>query len=102
MSHAAGLSCSAFMVRFSAAFGGPPMSLLRRVRMRHAADLLAANAPSIDQVTLNAGYESRSSFARTFGRQYGSDRSEYRARARRTLVRQRHADRRRDEESDAA
>ena len=83
LSHAVGLSRSAFMARFSAAFGESPMSLLRRVRMRHAADLLAANAPSIDQVALNAGYQSRSSFTRTFRRYYGSDPSEYRARAQR-------------------
>jgi AraC family transcriptional activator of mtrCDE len=83
LSHAVGLSRSAFMARFSAAFGESPMSLLRRVRMRHAADLLAANALSIDQVALNAGYQSRSSFTRTFRRYYGSDPSEYRAKAQR-------------------
>jgi AraC family transcriptional regulator, activator of mtrCDE len=54
LSHAVGLSRSAFMARFSAAFGESPMSLLRRVRMRHAADLLTANALSIEQVALNA------------------------------------------------
>ncbi|MDX8495742.1 AraC family transcriptional regulator [Mesorhizobium sp. VK22B] len=84
LSHAVGLSRSAFMARFSAAFGESPMSLLRRVRMRHAADLLAANALSIDQVAFSAGYQSRSSFTRTFRRYYGSDPSEYRARAQRT------------------
>ena len=83
LSHAVGLSRSAFMARFSAAFGESPMLLLRRVRMRHAADLLAANALSVDQVALNAGYQSRSSFTRTFRRYYGSDPSEYRARAQR-------------------
>jgi AraC family transcriptional activator of mtrCDE len=84
LSHAVGLSRSAFMARFSAAFRESPMSLLRRVRMRHAAGLLAANALSIDQVALNAGYQSRSSFTRTFRRYYGNDPSEYRARAQRT------------------
>ena len=83
LSHAVGLSRSAFMARFSAAFGESPMSLLRRVRMRHAADLLAANALSVDQVALSAGYQSRSSFTRTFRRYSGSDPSEYRARAQR-------------------
>ncbi|WP_352671586.1 helix-turn-helix domain-containing protein [Mesorhizobium sp. M0166] len=71
------------MARFSAALEESPMSLLRRVRMRHAADLLAANALSIDQVAISAGYQSRSSFTRTFRRYYGSDPSEYRARAQR-------------------
>ena len=84
--HAVGLGRSAFMVRFSAAFVESPMSLLRRVRMRHAADLLAGNALSIDQVALNAGYQSRSSFTRTFRRYYGSKPSEYRARAQRTRL----------------
>ena len=83
LSHAVGLSRSAFMARFSAAFGESPMSLLRRVRMRHAADLLAANALSIDQVALNVGFQSRSSFTRTFRRYYGSDPSEYRSQAQR-------------------
>jgi AraC family transcriptional regulator, activator of mtrCDE len=54
LSHAVGLSLSAFMARFSATFGESPMSLLRRLRMRHAADLLTADALSIDQVALNA------------------------------------------------
>ena len=84
LSHAVGLSRSAFMARFSAAFGESPMSLLRRLRMRRAADLLTANALSIDRVALNTGYQSRSSFTRTFRRYYGSDPSEYRASARRT------------------
>src|SRR6516165_7797048 len=79
LSHAVGLNRSAFMARFSAAFGEPPMSLLRRVRMRHAADLLAANALSIDQVALNVGFQSRSSFTRAFRGYYGSDPSEYRS-----------------------
>ena len=84
LSHAVGLSRSSFMARFSAAFGESPMSLLRRLRMRRAADLLTANALSIDRVALNTGYQSRSSFTRTFRRYYGSDPSEYRASARRT------------------
>jgi AraC family transcriptional activator of mtrCDE len=83
LSQPVGLSRSAFMARFSTGFGESPMSLLRRVRTRHAADLLAANALSIDQVALNVGYQSRSSFTRTFRRYYGCDPSEHRARAQR-------------------
>lgn len=84
LSRSVGLSRSAFMARFALAFSQSPMSLLRRVRMRHAAGLLAANALSIDQVALHAGYRSRSSFTRTFRRHYGRDPSEYRAEAQRT------------------
>ncbi len=83
LSQLVGLSRSAFMARFAAAFGESPMGVLRRMRMRHAAGLLAANALSIDQVAMQAGYQSRSSFTRTFRRHYGCDPSEYRAKAKR-------------------
>jgi AraC family transcriptional activator of mtrCDE len=75
----ASLGRSAFMARFASAFGESPMSVLRRLRMRNAAALLAANALSIDQVALLAGYQSRSSFTRTFRKLYGIDPTEYRA-----------------------
>lgn len=83
LSQSVGLSRSAFMARFAAACGESPMAVLRRLRMRHAAGLLAANAVSIDQVAMQAGYQSRSSFTRTFRRHFGSDPSEYRAEAKR-------------------
>jgi AraC family transcriptional activator of mtrCDE len=79
------LSRSAFMARFTAAFGESPMSVLRRLRMRHAAGLLAANALSIEQVALHAGYQSRSSFTRTFWKHYGTDPSNYRSEAKRVF-----------------
>jgi AraC family transcriptional activator of mtrCDE len=83
LSQSVGLGRSAFMARFVAAFGESPMALLRRLRMRQAAGLLAANALSIDQVAMHAGYQSRSSFTRIFRRHYGRDPSEYRAEAKR-------------------
>jgi AraC family transcriptional regulator, activator of mtrCDE len=79
-----GMSRSAFMARFAVAFGEPPMAVLRRLRMRQAASLLAANALSIDQVAAQAGYQSRSSFTRTFRKVYGTDPSEFRAAGRQT------------------
>ncbi|TXH37851.1 MAG: AraC family transcriptional regulator [Rhodospirillaceae bacterium] len=82
MCRSVGLSRSVFMARFAAVFGDPPMSILRRLRMRHAANLLAANALSIEQVALCAGYQSRSSFTRTFRKHYGTDPSDYRVEAR--------------------
>lgn len=81
-----GLSRSAFMARFTAAFGESAMSVLRRLRMRHAASLLAANALSIEQVALQAGYQSRSSFTRTFRQHYGTDPSYYRSEAKRIPI----------------
>lgn len=88
LSQAVGLSRSAFMARFSAAFSESPMAVLRRLRMRHAAFLLAAGALSIDQVAMQAGYQSRSSFTRTFRQHFGSDPSEFRAEAKRDSVRE--------------
>jgi AraC family transcriptional activator of mtrCDE len=81
-----GLSRSVFMARFAAAFGDSPMSVLRRLRMRHAAGLLAANALSIEQVAFQAGYRSRSSFTRVFRKHYGIDPSDYRAEAKRAVI----------------
>ncbi|HEY4200335.1 MAG TPA: helix-turn-helix transcriptional regulator [Devosiaceae bacterium] len=83
LSQSVGLSRSAFMARFAAAFGESPMSVLRRLRMRHAAALLSENAISIDQVAMQAGYQSRSSFTRSFRLHYGSDPSKYRNDAKR-------------------
>jgi AraC family transcriptional activator of mtrCDE len=73
LSRMVGLSRSVFMVRFAAAFGKPPMTVLRKLRMRHAASLLATNNRSIDQVSCEVGYASRSSFFRAFRKTYKDD-----------------------------
>jgi AraC family transcriptional regulator, activator of mtrCDE len=78
LAQTAGLSRSAFMARFTAAFGHAPMTILRQLRMRHAANLLAANSLSIDQVAYEVGYASRSNFIRAFQKAYGGDPSQYR------------------------
>jgi AraC family transcriptional activator of mtrCDE len=52
----------------------------------HAVGLLAANALSIEQVALNAGYQSRGSLARTFRKHYGTGRSIYPSEANRVFV----------------
>lgn len=78
LAHCAGLSRSAFMTRFSDIFGQTPMSILRDLRMRQAAIDLKTTSMPIDIVALNAGYESRSSFARAFRRAYNQDPSDYR------------------------
>jgi AraC family transcriptional activator of mtrCDE len=75
----AGLSRSAFMARFAAALGHPPMTVLRQLRMRRAAALLTAGHLSIDQVAHQVGYGSRSSFFRAFREAHGIDPSQYRS-----------------------
>lgn len=75
----AGLSRSAFMARFTRAFGIPPLAALRELRMRHAVRLLDANILPVEQVAKAVGYLNRSSFSRAFRAIYGVDPSEYRA-----------------------
>ena len=79
LSQKVGLSRSVFMSQFARAFGCSPMAILRQLRMRQAAELLATSHLSIDQVSFGVGYASRSSFFRAFRRVYGRDPSDYRA-----------------------
>lgn len=78
LSQKVGLSRSVFMARFAAVFGRSPIAVLRQLRMRHAATLLKANHLTIDQVSHEAGYSSRSSFFRAFRKEYDRDPSDYR------------------------
>jgi len=72
-----GLSRSAFVMRFSRAVGCSPMVALRDLRMRRAADLLAAGGLSVENVARAVGYASRSSFSRAFRAARGSDPSAF-------------------------
>jgi AraC family transcriptional activator of mtrCDE len=78
LSQRVGLSRSAFMARFTAAFDQAPMAVLRQLRLRHAAVLLSSNTLAIDQIAYGVGYKSRSSFSRAFRKMYGRDPSDYR------------------------
>jgi AraC family transcriptional activator of mtrCDE len=69
----AGLSRSAFMSRFTAAFGDSPMTVLRQLRMRRARALLATQSLTTDRVASAVGYSSRSSFHRAFQKAYGKE-----------------------------
>jgi AraC family transcriptional activator of mtrCDE len=71
LSQAASLSRAAFMERFQRAFGQSPMLVLRELRMRHAANLLAMQALTVDQMARAVGYNSRSSFSRAFRQAHG-------------------------------
>jgi AraC family transcriptional regulator, activator of mtrCDE len=72
----AGLSRSAFMSRFTAAFGNSPMAVLRQLRMRRARALLATQNLTTDRVASAVGYSSRSSFHRAFQKAYGKERAD--------------------------
>jgi AraC-like DNA-binding protein len=67
----AGLSPFHFLRLFGAVLGVTPHQYLVRLRLRHAARLLAADAPSITDVALDVGFADLSNFVRTFHRAAG-------------------------------
>ncbi len=75
----AGMSRTAFAAQFAAAFGRPPMALLRELRLRRAAALLASSSVTIEQAAGAVGYSSRSQFSRAFRELHGCDPSSFRA-----------------------
>jgi AraC family transcriptional activator of mtrCDE len=81
LSRAAGLSRSAFALRFRSATGRTPMAALRDIRMGRAADLLARGNLTEEQVAGMVGYRSRSSFLRAFRAVHGATPSGYLAEA---------------------
>jgi len=69
----ASMSRSAFMERFVAAFGRPPMSFLHDIRMQRAARLLRADKQlSLDEIAGRVGYASRSHFSSAFLKRYNT------------------------------
>lgn len=72
------LSRSAFMARFRSTVGRSPITVLRDLRMRQAAEELRSTTLTVDQVLHRAGYTSRSSFGRAFQKAHGCDPSSYR------------------------
>lgn len=74
----AGMGRSTFAKHFAKAFGRSPMALLREMRLRRAAALLADSRLSIENVAISVGYASRSQFSRAFRDFHGKDPKEYR------------------------
>jgi AraC-like DNA-binding protein len=77
LSRLAGLSRSAFMMRFTDIVGESPMAVLRQLRMRQAQTLLLSHTLSVDQIAREVGYANRSSFLRAFRKVYGMDPQDY-------------------------
>ena len=75
------LSRSTFMARFFELVGRAPMSVLRDLRMRQAAQQLRLPGVSIGQISQAAGYANNSGFIRAFRKAYGMDPREYRGQA---------------------
>ncbi len=67
----AGLSRSAFVERFTAAMGGPPMQYIAKSRMLLAKQLISERQKSISQVAAAVGYDAEAAFNRAFKREFG-------------------------------
>lgn len=65
------MSRSSFARRFAEAFGSPPMTFVKTIRLKRAARLLDCEAMPVDEVARQVGYSSRSHFSRAFKEQFG-------------------------------
>ena len=74
----AGMSRSAFAAQFMKAFGQSPMAMLRVVRLRKAAELLATTSIPVAEVANSIGFSSRSNFSQAFHTMYGVDPTAFR------------------------
>jgi AraC-like DNA-binding protein len=73
-----GLSRTALSTRFRESVGLPPMHYLTELRLRRAAEELAAGQPMLRAVAHRAGYYSEAAFAKAFKRQFGVSPGTYR------------------------
>ena len=76
----AGMSRSAFAARFMKAFGQSPMAMLKVVRLKKAAELLATTNHPVAEVARLVGFSSRSNFSLAFNSLHGLDPSSFRRR----------------------
>ncbi len=77
----AGLSRTAFITRFAAATGLPPMSYLKAWRLRTARISLAESQQTVAQVGYSVGYDSEEAFSRAFKKEFGIAPGQYQKRA---------------------
>jgi transcriptional regulator GlxA family with amidase domain len=66
LAETAAMSRSAFAEHFVESFGRAPMNFVNHVRMQRAAQMLAVENSSIDEIARTVGYSSRSHFSRAF------------------------------------
>jgi AraC-like DNA-binding protein len=72
LAEVASMSRSAFAQTFARAFGLPPMSMVRRIRLERAWGLLErGDGLPMETVARRVGFSSRSHFSRTFKRHFG-------------------------------
>lgn len=72
------MSRSAFAHSFREAFGAPPMTFLREVRLRNAAVLLRSSSLPVGSIAAQVGYSSRAHFSTAFRDHAGMTPHQYR------------------------
>jgi AraC family transcriptional activator of mtrCDE len=82
LAKSAGISRSSFVARFQAAFGTTPIDLLKKIRLRHAAQLLERTELPIAVTARSVAYENRTYFSRAFRAEFGTDPRSFRAQGR--------------------
>jgi AraC family transcriptional activator of mtrCDE len=76
------MSRSAFAAQFAKAFGQSPMAMLKVVRLRRAAELLATTTLPVSEIARAVGLSSRSNFSVAFHDMYGADPTTFRQQSR--------------------
>jgi AraC-like DNA-binding protein len=71
MAQIAGMSRTAFALRFHELTGSTPLQSVARTRLSRAAEELARTPASLEAIAANAGYGSAAAFIRAFKRLYG-------------------------------
>lgn len=74
----AGMSRSTFAAQFMKAFGQSPMAMLKIVRLKKAAELLATTKHPVAEVAKMVGFSSRSNFSLAFSSLHGLDPTAFR------------------------
>jgi AraC-like DNA-binding protein len=78
LAEAARMSRSAFAAQFAKAFDQSPMAMLKMVRLRRAAELLATTTLPVAEVARAVGLSSRSNFSVAFQRLFNVDPTRFR------------------------
>jgi AraC family transcriptional regulator, activator of mtrCDE len=82
LAETARMSRSAFAAQFTKAFDQSPMAMLKVVRLRKAAELLATTTLPVSEVARAVGLSSRSNFSVAFQRLFNVDPTRFRQRSR--------------------
>ena len=79
MAEKAAMSRSSFHERFTESFGRAPAAFVREVRLRRAAELLAATELGVDDIGSRVGFASRSQFSSAFRQMFGCPPAQFRS-----------------------